>query len=117
MAKKFRRRDSSRDPLAVQISVRLKLPPGMKPTAARVQEAIDYRINHDEDHPLAKTKIIRWRNPARKGSDSAWRQGNQDDAWTTLKKWIAHSHVDVFTVRPRERNRRPKKPVTRSGRK
>lgn len=117
MSKRRRSRETSRDPLAVQISVKLRLPGGMKPTAAQVQEAIDYRINHDDDHPLAETKIIRWRNPGRKGSARAWRQGNQPDAWKTLKKWIRHSHVNVFTVRPRQGNRRPAKPHARPRRK
>lgn len=100
------KRPTSKDPLAVQISVRLKLPRGKKPTRALVQEAIDYRIENDEDHPLAETKIIRWRNPSRRGKLASWRQGNQSDAWATLAKFIRNTNVSVFTVRSRKGNRR-----------
>ena len=103
--RKPKRTKESRDPLAVQISVRLKLPRGKKPTRALVQEAIEYRIEHDDDHPLAETKIIRWRNPARKGHFSRWRQGNQSDAWATLKKFIRHANVNAISVRSRQGNR------------
>lgn len=90
---------SSRDPLQVQISVRLKLPRGVKPTAALVNEAVRYRIENDEDHPFAKTRIIRWRNPARGGKKSKWRKGNQDDAWTTLAPWLRFADITTFSPR------------------
>lgn len=100
------KRPSSDDPLAVQISVRLQLPRGRKPSRKLVQQAIDYRIEHGEDHPFAETKIIRWRNPSRKGKLASWRQGNQSDAWATLAKFIRHTNVSVFTVRSRKGNRK-----------
>lgn len=92
---------SSRDPLQVQISVRLRLPAGVKPTTARTQAAINYRLEHGYDHANATTKIIRWRNPSRPGQLSRWRQGNQEDAWATLGQWLRFSSVDVIQVRGR----------------
>lgn len=98
MAKR-RHRKSSRDPLQVQISVRLKMPrrrgKPTKPTATLTQQAIQYRIKHGHDHPMATTKIIRWRNPARRGALASWRQGNQSDAWDTLANALSETIVDV----------------------
>lgn len=96
-----KRRASSRDPLQVQISVRAKLPKGRKPSPQLIQDAIRYRVEHGEDHPAFKTRIIRWRNGGRRGNLSAWRQGNQSDAWGTLGKWLAFASVGVTTVRSR----------------
>ena len=100
-----RNRASSRDPLQVQISIKFKKPkvPGrnVKTSASLYQEAIRYRVEHGEDHPLFETKIIRWRNGARRGQLSRWRQGNQTDAWGTLGKWLSRATVDVTTVRRR----------------
>lgn len=99
---------SSRDPLQVQVSVRLKLPRAVKALPAKerralqrklTQEAINYRLTHDRDHKYATTKIIRWRNPGRKGQLSRWRQGNQADAWATLKQWLRFATVDAVSVR------------------
>lgn len=108
MATKTRRpiekRPTSRDPLQVQIAIKARLPKGTKPahlTAALFDEVIKYRIENGEDHPRFTTKIIRWKNPSRKGAHARWRQGNQADAWGTLAKWIRYATVDVIKVRNR----------------
>lgn len=101
MAKRTREFGSSRDPLQVQISVRLRLPRGVKPTTARTRAAINHRIKYGHDHPNAQTRIIRWRNPGRKGAGSQWRQGNQADAWGTLAQWLKFADVDLIEVRDR----------------
>jgi hypothetical protein len=90
----------------VQISIRAKLPKGKRATAALYQEAIRYRVEHGEDHPNFTTRIVRWRNSSRGGQLSAWRQGNQSDAWGTLGKWLTHSTVGATTVRRRPRGRK-----------
>lgn len=98
------KRPTSRDPLQVQISVRVKVPKGTKPkqlTASLINEAIAYRIENGYDHPKIESKIVRWRNPTRPGGKGSWRQGNQSDAWATLGKWLRRSNVDVITVRNR----------------
>src|SRR5882672_2022734 len=100
------KRPSSRDPLNVQINIVAHLPSGTRPTAKLIQEAIQYRIENEEDHPRFETRIIRWRNPTRKGQLGAWRQGNQADAWHSLKRVLRFAHVDVLTVRSHQRNRK-----------
>ena len=100
------KRPSSRDPLNVQINIVAHLPRGTRPTAKLIQEAIQYRIENEEDHPRFETRIIRWRNPTRKGQLGAWRQGNQADAWHSLKRVLRFAHVDVLTVRSHQRNRK-----------
>ena len=80
------------------------MPKGTRPeqiTASLIDEAIKYRIENGEDHPRFQTRIIRWKNPTRKGAHGNWRQGNQADAWGTLAKWIQHANVDVIKVRTR----------------
>ncbi len=103
------KRPTSRDPLQVQITINYKARPGTRPeqlTAALYDEVIKYRIENGEDHPAFETKIVRWKNPTRKGAFSRWRQGNQDDAWGTLGKWLKFARVDVIAVRARARRRR-----------
>jgi hypothetical protein len=100
------KRPSSRDPLNVQINVVAHLPRGTRPTKRLIQEAIRYRIEHEEDHPRFETKIIRWRNPGRTGKLGGWRQGNQSDAWRSLKRVLRFADVDVFTVRSHQGNRK-----------
>jgi hypothetical protein len=108
MAKRYGiKRASSRDPLSVQITVRCKLPKGSRPeqlTASLIDEAIKYRIENGEDHPAFVCKIVRWKNPARKGKNAGWRQGNQADAWTTLGPQLKDTNVAVITP-PRRRRR------------
>jgi hypothetical protein len=102
------KRPTSRDPLQVQIAIRAKLPKGTRPeqlTAALFDEVIKYRIENGEDHPAFETRIIRWKNPTRRGAFSKWRQGNQGDAWGTLGKWLKFASVEVVTVRRRSRRR------------
>lgn len=95
-----------RDPLQVQISVTLRMPRVrgklVKPTARLINEAIAYRIRHGHDHPSAKTRIIRWRNPARRGPGARWRQGNQSDAWASLANPLGQAIVDVVPDWPDE---------------
>jgi hypothetical protein len=100
MAKSRARRGSSRDPLEIQVNVRMRLPKGTKPSEQLARDFIDYRIEHGEDHPRATTKIIRWRNPSRGGRLGAWRQGNQSDAWGTLGKFLRAGTAEV-TLRAR----------------
>lgn len=100
MAKRRAGRGSSRDPLEIQVNVKMRLPRGTRPTEALAREFIDYRIEHGEDHPRATTRIVRWRNPSRAGSLGAWRQGNQDDAWGTLGKFLAGGEA-TLTIRAR----------------
>ena len=88
MSKRRSRRGSSRDPLEIQVNVRMRLPRGTKPSEQLARDFIDYRIEHGEDHPRATTKIVRWRNPSRGGALGTWRQGNQPDAWATLGKFL-----------------------------
>lgn len=79
----------SGDALRVQIGVRLRIPRGMQPTNALLNEAIAYRVENGEDHPLFRTRIIRWQNPNRRRPElRQWRQGNQADAWATLGRAI-----------------------------
>lgn len=102
------KRPTSRDPLQIQISVQARMPKGTRPeqlTAALIDEAIKYRIENGEDHPRFKTRIIRWKNPTRKGKHASWRQGNQADAWGTLGKWIKHARVETVAVRSRASRR------------
>ena len=81
---------SSGDALRVQIGVRLRVPTGFEPSNALLNEAIAYRVEHGEDHPLFRTSIIRWQNPNRARPElRQWRQGNQADAWATLGPAIA----------------------------
>ena len=56
-------KSGSGDRLRVQIGVTAKLPAGMAPTRELLNEAIAYRLEHGEDHPLFKTRIIRRQNP------------------------------------------------------
>lgn len=78
-------RKGKSDSLRVQIGIKATLPAGMEPSNRLLYEAIQYRLDHGDDHPNFKTKIIRWQNPGRKrGELRQWRQGNQDDAWATL---------------------------------
>lgn len=108
------KRPSSRDPLRIQVSVRLKQP--IDPRTGEpiplspdvIQEAIRYRVENGQDHPRVTTRIVRWKNPSRAGSLSRWRQGNQADAWGTLGKWLGHARVDVVSVRRRARARKGK---------
>lgn len=93
------------DPLDVQISVELHLPDGIEPTRQHVDEAIRYRQEHGEDHPLAKTHINRWRNPNRTGEGANWRKGNQEDAWRTLGPALPHANISIGTIRRRKGNR------------
>lgn len=89
------------DPLEVQISVTLRLPRDVAPTAitaALVDELIAYRIEHGHDHPRAKTRIITWRNPNRRGAGARWRTGNQDDAWETLGRALVTGGARIARV-------------------
>lgn len=96
MAKSRRQRPrSSRDPLEIQVNIKMRLPKGTAPTESLAQEFINYRIEHGEDHPRATTKIVRWRNPSRGGRAGNWRQGNQGDAWGTLGKFLAAGNAEI----------------------
>lgn len=89
------------DPLEVQVSITLRLPkhiPEHAITAALVDELIAYRIEHGRDHPRAKTRIIQWRNPARRGSFRRWRTGNQADAWATLGRALISGGAAITRV-------------------
>ncbi len=89
------------DPLEVQVSIKLRLPkhvPQTAITAALVDEVIAYRIEHGKDHPRAKTRIIQWRNPGRRGSFRRWRTGNQEDAWETLGRALRSGGLSIVTV-------------------
>jgi hypothetical protein len=101
MPRKYRaKRGSSRDPLEIQISVRMRLPKGTAPSQSLAHEFIQYRIDNGEDHPRATTKIVRWKNPSRKGTAGNWRQGNQSDAWATLGKFLSDRNTRL-TIRAR----------------
>jgi hypothetical protein len=89
------------DPLEVQVSIKLRLPkhvPESAVTAALVDEFVLYRIQHGKDHPRAKTRIIQWRNPARRGSFRRWRTGNQEDAWDTLGRALGAGGLSIIRV-------------------
>lgn len=90
---------SSRDPFQVQISIHFRLPKGVKPTTARANAAVQFRLKHGYDHPNARTKIIRWRNPSRRGAKSHWRKGNQADAWSTIAPWLQFAHVTFVDLK------------------
>lgn len=75
------------DPLNVQVSTKFKLPPGKRPSANLIKEAIRFRIEHGHDAVGVTTSIVRWRNPDRKDpSKRGWREGDQEAAWRTLAK-------------------------------
>lgn len=91
----------SRDPLEVQISIKLRLPKGVPPeavTSRLIDELVAYRIEHGKDHPRAKTRIIQWRNPGRRGALRRWRTGNQEDAWETLGRALVSGGVSIVRV-------------------
>ncbi len=102
----------NRDPLEIQISVQMDLPKGTRPTHELAMEFVEYRIEHGEDHPRAKTWIVRWKNPARPGKGASWRQGNQADAFATLGKWLVNTDPGTITVRHSEKARKPKPRAT-----
>jgi hypothetical protein len=89
------------DPLEVQVSIKLRVPkhiPQTAITAALADEIVRYRIEHGKDHPRAKTRIIQWRNPGRRGSFRRWRTGNQEDAWATLGRALGAGGLSVSQV-------------------
>ena len=101
------------DPLEVQVSIKLRFPKQIKEsqvTAALADEIVRYRIEHGRDHPRAKTRIIQWRNPARRGSFRRWRSGNQEDAWATLGRALQAGGLSIRVARSGER------PVGKRGR-
>lgn len=87
------------DPLNVQLTAKFRLPTGESPSKKMVLDAYKFRIANGFDLPGVTTTIVRWRNPARKTADKrAWRQGDQDAAWNTLKNaisaWLEHQIDD-----------------------
>lgn len=90
------------DPLEIQVSVKLRLPRRVSQDdipASLIDEIIAYRIEHGHDHPRAKTRIVQWRNPGRRGTLRRWRTGNQSDAWETLGRALKQPGTKIAIQR------------------
>jgi hypothetical protein len=64
------KRESSRDRLTAEISIKVKRPKGVRITKRVLEQAIDYKLNHKSfaDPRGFKLRIISWTNPTRNPS-------------------------------------------------
>lgn len=96
------RRGKAVDAVAVQVSVILtrKLKPEYKLNKSVLTQAVLRKAEGSDgvwrggevigaeegpDPPGMKLKIIRWKNPGRRGGKAGWRTGTQADAWGSLR--------------------------------
>lgn len=110
-------RESSRDPLQIQISAHVQAPivggHVREITGDELRAAIAYRLDTGESPRGIDLRIVQWRNPGRQRADlRAWRTGDQQSAWETLKRalygWLLETStatVAFSTVRGGQRNR------------
>lgn len=85
--------------MEIQISItKLRLPVGVTLTSALVQDLVRHKAETGDDL-AGTTQILRWKNPARVGAKRNWRQGNQGDAWETLRKWLMRGAAPRIRVR------------------
>jgi len=67
-----------KDPLRIQLSMKILHPPGMRVPKKVLEQILDLLI---ADKPLPKVVTVRaiaWQNPARKGKMSLWRWAGPD---------------------------------------
>ena len=92
----------SGDPVSIQFSITVRRPSGVKLTSALLSEMVRQKAlgstgQYDPKSGRTKgakagpnprgvtLKIIRWRNPDRRGKLKAWRSGTQAEAWGSLR--------------------------------
>lgn len=98
----------SGDPVSIQISATIRKPKHVKLTPALLSAMVRAKAESSvgEYNPRTRTtqgarmgkdptgvklRIIRWRNPERKGAGKAWRTGGQAQAWGSLRRALARA--------------------------
>lgn len=106
---KISTKTSSGDLVSIQISAQLKrVPKGLKITKALLSDMVQRKARTSDgywdgysvvgakegiDPKGIKLKIVRWRNPGRNRRGlRGWRDGNQADAWGSLRNPIAAAY-------------------------
>ncbi len=97
---------SSRDPLAVEISAKIKAPKGFKVTTKLIEQAIRWKLEHNLRNPKGfDLKIVSWTNPTRNPEKINPRNGLPLNApraygpdrerWETLRGPLLSATLDI----------------------
>lgn len=68
----------SNDPLRVQLSIKIKTPPGVRVSKKALQGILDLLIDNKPLPKTVKVRAIAWQNPSRRGKMALWRWSGDD---------------------------------------
>lgn len=106
-------RQPSGDLVSVQVAATVRRPKNVKLTPELLSSMVQSKAassggqwdgkrvkgaREGKDPKGVKLRIIRWRNPERKGKAKGWRSGSQAEAWGSLRRPLEKAKFDIRQV-------------------